>query len=204
VNWLFQFRNLNEGMFQLHATEDIFFEALHAKRKRDARAPSYVRTDRIEKIRGCVGGVLPTPPGLISVTGSDQGDNHSHAAAISSRADVILTQNSSTDITQTSDDEPYEIYSADDFFLLVVRSKSGCLLSCTANRLRYWGPRGGGCRRPARRSTHPSRLLAVRRPRSPGAPVAGDCVDSEAVTSRTLSSRSNSAASTISATGARY
>src|SRR5699024_7233828 len=100
VNWLFQFRNLNEGMFQLHATEDIFFEALHAKRKRDARAPSYVRTDRIEKIRGCVGGVLPTPPGLISVTGSDQGDNHSHAAAISSRADVILTQNSSTDITQ--------------------------------------------------------------------------------------------------------
>ena len=144
MDWLFPLRNLNEGMFQLHATEDVFVEALHATRKRYPRAPGTLLEDRMEKIRACVDEVLPTFPGDLTFTGSDEGDYHVHAAAIPSRADVILTQKAPEDITRTPDDEPYEIYTADDFFMLIVTSNPGCLLPCTASQVEYWGPRGGG------------------------------------------------------------
>lgn len=66
MDWLFHLRNLNEGMFQLHATEDVFVEALHATRKRNPRAPGTLLEDRMEKIRACVDEVLPTFPGGVS------------------------------------------------------------------------------------------------------------------------------------------
>lgn len=144
MDWLFHLRNLNEGMFQLHATEDVFVEALHATRKRNHRAPGNLLEDRMKKIRACVDEVLPTFPGDLAFTGADKHDYHVHAAAIASGADVILTQNDPADITQTPDDEPYEIYTADDFFVLVVQSNPGCLLPCTAGQFEYWGARGGG------------------------------------------------------------
>lgn len=144
MDWLFHLRNLNEGMFQLHATEDVFVEALHATRKRNPRAPGTLLTDRMAKIRACVDEVLPSFPGTLEFTGSDEGDYHVHAAAISSRATMILTQNSAEDITRTPDDEPYEIYCADDFFMLVIQSNPGCLLPCTEGQLAYWGRRGDG------------------------------------------------------------
>jgi hypothetical protein len=144
MDWLFHLRNLNEGMFQLHATEDVFVEALHATRKRHHRAPSNLLEDRMKKIRACVDEVVPSFPGDLAFTGADEHDYHVHAAAISSGADLILTQNAPEDITQTPDDEPYEIYSADDFFVLVVQSNPGCLIPSTSSQLEYWGPRGNG------------------------------------------------------------
>lgn len=142
MDWLFHLRRLNDGMFQLHATEDVFVEALRATRKRNPRAPGNLLSDRMEKIQDCVDEVLPTFPGTLEFTGSDEGDYHVHAAAISSRADIILTQNSADDITTTPDEEPYEIYTADDFFMLVVQSNPGCLVPCTEGQLAYWSRRG--------------------------------------------------------------
>lgn len=142
LDWLFHLRRLNEGMFQLHATEDVFVEALHATRKRNPRAPGSLLSDRMEKIRACVDEVLPTFPGTLEFTGSDEGDYHVHAAAISSRADIIPTQNDAHDITTTPDSEPYEIYTADDFFMLIVQSNPSCLLTCTKGQLTYWSRRG--------------------------------------------------------------
>ncbi len=142
LDWLFHLRRLNEGMFQLHATEDVFVEALHATRKRNPRAAGSLLSDRMEKIRACVDEVLPTFPGTLEFTGSDEGDYHVHAAAISSRADIVLTQNDAHDITTTPDSEPYEIYTADDFFMLIVQSNPSCLLTCTKGQLTYWSRRG--------------------------------------------------------------
>lgn len=144
MDWLFHLRALNEGMFQLHATEDVFVEAQRAVRRNKPRAPGNLLTDLMEKIRACVDEVLPTFPGDLQFSGSDEGDYHVHAAAIASRADLILTQNDPTDITRTPDEEPYEIYCADDFFMLVVQSNPGCLLPCTESQLAYWGRRGDG------------------------------------------------------------
>ncbi|MGP5127620.1 PIN domain-containing protein [Brachybacterium tyrofermentans] len=144
MDWLFHLREHNDGMFQLHATEDVFVEALHAIRKRNPRAPGNLLEDRLKKIRSCVDEVLPNFPGDLTFSGSDEGDYHVHAAAVSSRADMILTQNHATDVTTTPDDEPYEIYTADDFFMLVVQSNPQCLLPCTQRQFDYWSERGGG------------------------------------------------------------
>ncbi|MCS6711978.1 PIN domain-containing protein [Brachybacterium sp. EF45031] len=144
MDWLFHLRRANEGMFQLHSTNDVFAEALAATRDRNPRAPGSLLEDRMNKIRECVDEVVPTFPGNLSFTGSDEGDYHVHAAAIASRADIILTQNKPRDITQNPDDEPYEVYSADDFFILVVQSNPRCLVSCTKNQLAYWAPEAKG------------------------------------------------------------
>lgn len=144
LDWLFHLRRRNNGMFQLHATEDVFVEALRATRKRNARAPGNLLTDRMDKIRACIDEVLPTFSGDLPFTGSDEGDYHVHAAAIASRADLILTQNDPSDISQTPDEEPYEIYTADEFFTLVIESNPNCLLPITQAQLDYWGQRGDG------------------------------------------------------------
>ena len=144
MDWLYHLRQHNEGMFQLHATEDVFAEALHALRKRHPRAQGSLLPDRIDKFKKVVDEVLPDFSGNLSFTGSDEHDYHVHAAAMSSRADIILTQNDPADITSDPDGEPYEIYTADDFFQLVARSNPSCLLACTRAQLDYWGPRGGG------------------------------------------------------------
>lgn len=144
MDWLFHLRCVNEGMFQLHSTDDVFVEALAATRDRNPRASGTLLAERMSKIRDCVDEVVPTFPGNLSFTGADEGNYHVHAAAITSRADIILTQNKPEDITQNPDDEPYEIYSADDFFMLVVQSNPGCLLPCTRKQLAFWGSRGKG------------------------------------------------------------
>lgn len=144
MDWLFHLREYNDGMFQLHATNDVFVEALHATRKRHPRAPGNLLSDRMKKIEACVDEVLPNFSGALPFTGSDKHDYHVHAAAISSRADIILTQNDPADITTDPDAEPYEIYTADAFFQLVVRSDPSSLLACTRGQLNYWGGRGDG------------------------------------------------------------
>lgn len=57
---------------------------------------------------------------------------------------MILTQNAPSDITQTPDAEPYEIITADDFFMLVIESNPSCLLPCTQSQFAYWSQRGEG------------------------------------------------------------
>lgn len=144
MDWLFHLRQNNEGMFHLHSTEDVFTEALHATRKRKPRAPGTLLRDRMDKIRDCVDEVLLTFPGDGPFTGVDEHDYHVHAAAIASRADLLLTDNKPSDFTDAPDEEPYEIYSADDFFMLVIQSNPRCLAPCTKAQFDYWSSRGRG------------------------------------------------------------
>jgi len=98
----------------------------------------------MDKIRRCVDEVLPTFPGNGRFSGTDDGDYHAHAAAIASGADMILTNNSPSDITTTPDEEPYEIITADEFFLLVHRSNPHCLPARTQRQFDYWSAQGKG------------------------------------------------------------
>lgn len=143
-DWLFHLRRANEGMFQLYSTLDVLVEALHAIRKRNPHADGRLLHKHQEKLKACLDEVLETFPGTDDFTGTDKDDYHVHAAAVGARADILLTDNDPTDFTSTPDAEPYEIYSADDFFLLVIRSNPRCLLPCVHSQLDYWGPQGHG------------------------------------------------------------
>lgn len=144
LDWLHHLRENNEGMFQLHSTCDVFVEALRVSRKRNPRAPGSLLEDRLKKIRYVIDETIDDFPGNGPFTGTDDGDYHVHAAATASRADMILTNNDPADITQTPDDEPYEIITADDFFMLVIESNPHCLLPATRNQFAYWSSRGAG------------------------------------------------------------
>lgn len=144
LDWLFHFCCANPRMFQLHSTEDVFVEAAHTMRKRYPRAGGGLIANRVEKIRAVIDEVLPDFPSEGPFTGRDVGDYHVHAAAVASHADFIPTNNDPTDITRTPEEEPYEVISADAFFLLVITSNPRCFKPVTRGQLEYWGNRGRG------------------------------------------------------------
>ena len=140
-DWLLLLRRDNEGMFQLHSTEDVLAEVLRSLRKRNPRLPGGVVHQLAQRIRACVDEVLSDFSGEETFTGSDAGDYHVHAAAIGSRADILLTANDPADFTAAPDDEPYEIMHPDDFFLLVADSNPCCVHPIVENQFRYWSAR---------------------------------------------------------------
>ena len=143
LDWLHFLREYNEGMFQLHITDDIQAEAIHALRRNHPRADGGVIRDRVEKISGIMDEVLPDFPGTLRFTGKDEHDYHVHAAAVEGRADLVLTYNAPSDITTTPDDEHYDGISPDDFFVLVTDSNPRCLLPIVKTQFDYWSTRSG-------------------------------------------------------------
>lgn len=143
LDWTFKLREHNEGMFQLHSTEDVFAEVLANMRKTNPTAPGYYTRRRLELMRLCVDEVIQNYPGYddpatVGFTGQDPGDYHVHAAAFVARADIVLTNNDPNDITTTPDDQHYEIITPDDFFMLVVDSSPSCLLPVVRDQFEYW------------------------------------------------------------------
>lgn len=138
LDWMFFLRGANEGMFQLHSTEDVFAEVLANMRKNAPDAAGYVTRRRLELIRECVDEVIQDFPGGADFTGTDPGDYHVHAAAIAARSDLIVTADKPAHITTTPDDQPYEVISPDDFFMLVVDSSPSCLFPVVRAQFEYW------------------------------------------------------------------
>lgn len=138
LDWMFHLRSANEGMFQLHSTEDVFAEVLANMRKDAPTAPGHVTRRRLDLIRMCVDEVIQNFPGDASFTGTDPGDYHVHAAAIAARSDLVVTADKPTHITTTPGDQPYEVISPDDFFVLVIDSSPACLLPVVRDQFEYW------------------------------------------------------------------
>ncbi len=143
LDWLHFLRESNEGMFQLYLTPDIQAEAVHALRRRHPRRDGGAIWDRVEKITGVMDEVLSDFPGTLAFTGEDKHDYHVHAAAVTGRADLVLTDNSPADITTTPDDEHYDVISPDDFFILTTDSNPHCLLPIVKTQFRYWSQKPG-------------------------------------------------------------
>lgn len=80
-------------------------------------------------------------PGHLDFTGTDIYDYHVHAAAIACQADIILTSDKQEHITQEPDEEPYEIYTPDDFFILVAQSNPESAFTVSQGQFDYWRPK---------------------------------------------------------------
>lgn len=138
LDWMYHLRQANEGMFQLHSTEDVFAEVLANMRKKNPAAPGHVTRHRLELIRACIDEVINDFPGDAEFTGTDPNDYHVHAAALAARTDLILTADRPEGITTTPQSQPYELISPDDFFMLVVDSAPACLLPIVHSQFEYW------------------------------------------------------------------
>lgn len=138
LDWMYHLREANEGMFQLHTTEDVFAEVLANMRKKNPTAPGHVTRHRLDLMKLCVDEVVQTFPGDLEFTGTDSNDYHVHAAAIEGRSDLILTCDNPTNITTTPETQPYELITPDDFFVLIVDSAPGCLLPIVREQFDYW------------------------------------------------------------------
>jgi hypothetical protein len=66
LDWMFHLRQANEGMFQLHSTEDVFAEVLANMRKEQPEAPGHRTRHRLELIRACVDEVVQDFPAMLS------------------------------------------------------------------------------------------------------------------------------------------
>lgn len=143
MDWLFLLRLRNEGMFQVHATEDVLAETIANMRERHPTYDGSYTRHRLELIRKNLDEVIEDYPangaeGSVPFTGSDPHDYHVHAAASAGRADIILTCNKPDDITQNPENESYEIMHPDDFYCLVVTSNPHCLIPIIKEQLAYW------------------------------------------------------------------
>lgn len=137
MDWLFFLRTHNESMFQLFSTEDVFAEVAANMRKKQPRLDGHHVRRRVELMREIVDEVLDTFPGDLPYSGTDPDDYHVHAAAHSCRAHLLLTNNSSTDIT--TEDQHYEVIHPDAFFILVARSTHPAMLDpIILEQMDYW------------------------------------------------------------------
>lgn len=138
-DWLFMLRNANEGMFQLHTTYDVLAEAVRAMRKKHPRLHGMVVEDLKVKCEAFIDEVSNDFSGDLPFTGEDIDDYHIHAAAVSSNADMLLTSNSSKDFTSDPDSKCYEVFTPDDFFILIADSNPECMFAVTLEQFEYWG-----------------------------------------------------------------
>lgn len=104
-DWLFLLREENDGMYQLHVTPDVLAETVRVMRRNNPRLPGGVVTDLLAKVERCVDEVVADFPPDVPFSGADAGDYHVHAAAVASRADLILTFDDPVDITRHPDSE---------------------------------------------------------------------------------------------------
>ncbi|MBY6709086.1 MULTISPECIES: PIN domain-containing protein [unclassified Rhodococcus (in: high G+C Gram-positive bacteria)] len=125
------------GMYDVMWTEDVITEYTYHRRKKLPFASDRQLTDVRRKLFDMF------PAGLISdfeidptAAYKDPHDAHLHGAAIHGDADIILTQNVKD--VQFADDLPYEVYTADDFFLLIDDSSPGTVREVLEYQLTHW------------------------------------------------------------------
>ncbi|WP_124053880.1 type II toxin-antitoxin system VapC family toxin [Arcanobacterium ihumii] len=140
MDWLFHLRNKTPGMFTLQTSKDVITEVCYTIRRKYPQASDSIINKRVQRIQELMDEVLTEEfdGNLSSFTGSDINDYHVHAAAIKATSQYILTNNKSTDITTTPDDQPYSIIAADDFLCLVAQSAPHACEEAINEQFLYW------------------------------------------------------------------
>ena len=186
-DWLFQLRNAAPEMFQLHSTEDVLAETLYRLRRKNPAWDGGQITRLRESLVENLDEILTDFDATVAYDGSDPNDRHVHAAAVSCSADILLTNDTGFVSLEDADRLPYEVQSADEFFVLIDNSAASYVQRVTDSQRRYWassksaGSRGlaealvaSGCPEFAKRVTIHLRTLSgptaggpkVRRPRT--------------------------------------
>lgn len=145
-DWLLQLCLTTGGrMFEVKWTEDIMAEVVRSIRR---RKPD-ISGGYISDVRAKIENVLPdgkVTQYVVSGTyqGSDPHDAHVHAAAEACGADILVTDNVK-DFRQSGVDDvlPYEVYTADEFFVLVDDSAPQAVRAVTYDQVRYYYNKNG-------------------------------------------------------------
>lgn len=131
-------------MFTVCWTEDVLAEAIYHLRKANPRWDGGVFSDLREKIAGTFqGGRIDSYPVDAGYPGPDEHDQHLHAAALAGGVDIVLTQDSSFLPPEHRDSVPYEVYNADEFFVLVDDSGPDRVLEATICQIAYYRRHSG-------------------------------------------------------------
>lgn len=135
-DWIFLLRLQTPGMFQLHSTPDVIAEAIRAWRRLNPTADGGVGVALDARIRENLDEVLMDFRGDIPFAGSDPDDQHVHAAAVWTQADILLTANHRD--FGDPDDLPYEIQTPDEFLVLVDNSSPTLVRAVVREQNDYW------------------------------------------------------------------
>ncbi len=131
-------------MFSVHYTEDILAETVNTIRRRNLQFDGQQITYIADLIRNSMTARIERYPAIPDAPLEDKDDLHVHAAAVAARMDVVLTGD--TGFLNLSDEVkdtfPYEICSADDFFLLADDSWPELVRLTTRRQQTYWNSKG--------------------------------------------------------------
>lgn len=139
-DWLFLLKLQSENsMFIVMATEDVLAETIYRLRRRypdwDGGQISRIREALIKNLDELV----EEFPIRDDYLGIDPNDVHVHSAAVAASAHILLTSDSGfLDLGDTADEFPYEIWSADEFFVLVDDSAPHLVERVTELQVRHW------------------------------------------------------------------
>jgi len=134
-DWLFLLRRETEGMFQVHSTEDVLAEVVYRLRRNNPTMEGGVITNLREKLVSAIDELVGDFDATIEYAGADANDRHVHAAAVASKAHILLTDDNGF---EGSDEDPYEVFTCDEFFLLVDDSASWMVERVVADQNAYW------------------------------------------------------------------
>ncbi|SFA84979.1 PIN domain-containing protein [Amycolatopsis marina] len=133
---------INPGgeVYNVYWTEDILAEAVYQLRRNhpswDGRQTRAIR-DTIA--RTFEGGRVEDFVVDGSFQGTDPHDQHVHAAALACDADILLTCDGGFSGGPVNPDLlPYEVYTPDDFFVLVDKSVPEIVCAVTLEQTEYW------------------------------------------------------------------
>ena len=143
-DWLFQLRLHTEGMFQVHTTEDVLAEALSSLRNLKRDMPGGRVTNLARALRANLDELVDEFDTSIPYAGADPDDLHVHAAAVACKADILLTGDKGF---APSDDDPYEVYTCDEFFNLVDDSAPWMVQRTVHSVNQYWATQPAGRRK---------------------------------------------------------
>ena len=127
------------NMFQVHTTFDVLLETVRVFRRRHPNADGRRPKELFDRLSNNVDEVLGDFPGDVDFDGSDGNDLHVHAATVACRADKLLTSNGGDFGDPNLLD--YEIYTPDDFFVLVDNSAPYHVRQVTRDQVDYWQKR---------------------------------------------------------------
>lgn len=138
-SWLFMLQLNTEGMFQTHTSQDVIVEAGNALRNQKPEAPGKLIDDFLTRVGRYTEIVAGYPGGKVHWI-EDPGDWHVHHAASHSGADYLLTNDSGL---SGSDETNYEVYTCDEFFMLINDSAPLATYAVVLDQASYWARKNG-------------------------------------------------------------
>ena len=117
-------------------TRDVIIETLNALRNQHPNWPGNATTQLMNGLLETLD-IVDDFDADIPYSGPDPGDLHVHAAAVACRAAFLVTDDGGF-ARMAGDDQPYEVITADQFFVLVDDSAPHIVAEATRNQLRWW------------------------------------------------------------------